>query len=81
MHICVRVCGVEERGKSLFSQFFFACEKDDREELSTKSLGAVTRCKDGMGPQVVSSESDIPHPMLLYQSRNNSKLNLDAFQL
>ena len=39
-HICVRVCGVEGRGKSLSSQFSFVCEKDDREESSTKSLGA-----------------------------------------
>ena len=44
-HICVRVCGVEGRGKSLSSQFFFVnvCEKDDREESSTKSLGGMTR--------------------------------------
>ena len=38
-HICVRVCGVEGRGKSFSGQFFFVCEKDDREESSTKSLG------------------------------------------
>ena len=39
-HICVRICGVEGPGKSLSGQFFFVCEKDDREESSTKSLGA-----------------------------------------
>ena len=37
--VCVRVCGVEGRGKSLSGQFFFVCEKDDREESSTNSLG------------------------------------------
>ena len=30
-HICVRVCGVEGRGKRLSGQFFFVCEKDDRD--------------------------------------------------
>ena len=54
-HICVRVCGVEGRGKSLSGQFFFVCEKDDREESSTKSLGGMTRPKDEMGSQIVSS--------------------------
>ena len=39
VYLCVRVCGVEGRGKSLSGQFF-VCEKDDREESSTKSLGA-----------------------------------------
>ena len=43
---CVRVCDVEGRGKSLSGQFFFVCEKDDREESSTKSLGGMTRPKD-----------------------------------
>ena len=33
---CVRVCGGEGRGKSLSGQYFFVCEKDDREESSTK---------------------------------------------
>ena len=28
--ICVRVCGVEGRGKGLSGQFSFVCEKDDR---------------------------------------------------
>ena len=36
-------------GKSLSGQFFFVCEKDDREESSTKSLGDMTRLKDEMG--------------------------------
>ena len=39
-HIFVRVGSVEGRGKSLPGHFFFVCEKDDREESSTKSLGA-----------------------------------------
>ena len=69
---CVRVCGVEGRGKSLSGQFFFVCEKDDREESSTKSLGGMTRPKDEMGSQIVSSESDISHPILVYLSRNNT---------
>ena len=69
---CVRVCGVEGRGKRLSGQFFFVCEKDDREESSTKSLGCMTRPKDELGSQVVSSESDISHPMLVYLSRNNN---------
>ena len=70
--MCVRVCGVEGRGKSLSCQFFFVCEKDDREESSTKSIGDMTRPKDEMGSQIVSSESDISHPILVYLSRNNN---------
>ena len=70
--VCVRVCGVEGRGKSLSSQFFFVCEKGDREESSTKSLGGMTRPKDEMGSQIVSSESDISHPILVYLGRNNN---------
>ena len=58
-HICVRVCCVEGRGKSLSRQFDFVWEKDDREESSTKSLGGMTRAKDEMGSQIVPSESDI----------------------
>ena len=71
---CVRVCGVEGRhgGKSLSGQFFFICEKDDREESSMKSLGGITRPKDEMGSQIVSSESDISHPILVYLIRNNN---------
>ena len=71
-HICVKVCGGEGRGKSLSGQFFFVCEKNDREESSTKSLGGMTRPKDEMGSQIVSSESDISHPILVYLSRNNN---------
>ena len=71
-HICVRVCSVEGRGKSLSGRFFFVCEKDDREESSTKSLGGMTRPKDEMGSQIVSSQSDISHPILAYLSRNNN---------
>ena len=52
-HLCFRVCSVEGRGKSLSGQFFFICEKDDREESSTKSLGGMTRPKDEMGDQIV----------------------------
>ena len=70
--MCVRVCGVEGRGKSLSGQFFFVCEKNDREESSTKSLGGRTRPKDKMGSQIVSSESDKSHPILVYLSRNNN---------
>ena len=70
-HICVRLCGGEGRGKGLSGQFFFVCEKDDRDESSTKSLGGMTRPKDEMGSQIVSSESDI-HPILVYISRNNN---------
>ena len=71
-HICVRVCGVEGRGKSLSGQFFFVCEKDDRGESSTKSLGGMTRPKDETGSQIVSSESDISHPIRVYLNRNNN---------
>ena len=71
-HICVRVCGVEGRGKSLSGQFFLVCEKEDREESSTKSLGGMTRPKDEMGSQIVSSESNISYPILVYLSRNNN---------
>ena len=69
---CVRVCGVEGPDKSLSGQFFFVCEKDDREESRTKSLGGMTRPKDEMGSQIVSSESDISHSILVYQSLNNN---------
>ena len=71
-HICVGGCGVEGRGKSLSGQFFFVCEKDDQEESSTKALGGMTRPKDEMGSQIVSSESDRSHPILVYLSRNNN---------
>ena len=70
--MCVRVCGVEGRDKSLSGQFFFVCEKDDREESSTKSLGGMTWPKDEMGSQIVSSQSDISHPILVYLGRNNN---------
>ena len=71
-HVCVRVCGVEGRGKSISGQFFFVCEKDDCEESSTTSLGGMTRPKDEMGSQIVSTESDISHPILVYLSWNNN---------
>ena len=58
--------------KVLSGQFFFVCEKDDHEESSTKSIGGMTRPKDEMGSQIVSSESDISHPILVYVSRNNN---------
>ena len=32
----------------------------------------MTRPKDEMGSQIVSSESDISHPILCYLSRNNN---------
>ena len=32
----------------------------------------MTRPKDEMGSQIVSSESDISHPVLVYLSRNNN---------
>ena len=57
--LCVRVCGVKGRDESLSGQFFFVCEKDDRKESSTKSLGCMTWPKDKLGSQIVSSESDI----------------------
>ena len=68
---CVRVCGGEGCRKSLSGQFFFVCEKDDQEESSTKSLGGMTRPNGKMGSQIVSSESGISHPILVYLSRNN----------
>ena len=71
-HISVRVCGVQGRRKSRSGQFFFVCEKDDRGESSTKSLGGMTRPKDEMGSQIVFSEFDIFHPILVYLSRNNN---------
>ena len=70
--VCARVCGVEGRRNILSGQFFFVCEKNDREESSTKSLGGMTRPKDEMGSQIVSSESDISHLILVYLSRNNN---------
>ena len=54
-HICVSVCCVEGRGKSLSRQFFFVCEKHDWEEL----VGGMTWPKDEMGSQIVPSESDL----------------------
>ena len=70
--LCVRVCGVEGRGKSLSGQFFFGCEKDNREGSSTKSFGGMTRPVDEMGSQIVSSGSNISHSILVYTSRNNN---------
>ena len=63
---------VEGRGKSLPGQFFFICEKDHWEESSMKSLGGMARPKNEMGSQIVSSESGISHPILVYLSRNNN---------
>ena len=37
-----------------------------------KSLGGMTRPKDKMGSQIVSSESDISHPILVFLSRNSN---------
>ena len=37
-----------------------------------KSLGGMTRPKDEMGSQIVSSKSNISHPKLVYVSRNNN---------
>ena len=37
-----------------------------------KSLRGMTRPKDEMGSQIVSSESDISHPIFVYRSRNNN---------
>ena len=37
-----------------------------------KSLGGMTRPKDEMGSQIVSSESDISHSILVHVSRNNN---------
>ena len=37
-----------------------------------KSLGGMTRPKDEMGSKIVSFESDISHPMLVYLSQNNN---------
>ena len=37
-----------------------------------KSLGGMTRPKDEMGSQIVSSEPDISHPILVFLSRNSN---------
>ena len=37
-----------------------------------KSLGGMTRPKDEMGSQIVFSQFDIFHPILVYLSRNNN---------
>ena len=37
-----------------------------------KSLGGMTRPKDEMGSQIVSSDSDTSHPIPVYLSRNNN---------
>ena len=50
----------------------FARKKTYLEESSTKSLGGMTRPKDEMGSQIVSSESDLSYPILVYQSQNNN---------
>ena len=39
---------------------------------SRSHLGALTRPKDEMGSQIVSSESDVSHPILVYLSQNNN---------
>ena len=61
----------ERHGESLSGPFFLVCEKD-WEESSTKSLGGMTRPKDEMGSQIVPSDSDISHPILVYLRRNNN---------
>ena len=77
-HICVRVRGFEGRGKSLSGPFSFVFEKYDWEESSPKSLGGMTRPKDEMGSQIVSFESDVSHPILVYLSRNNNSSQAQA---
>ena len=47
-------------------------KKDDWEESSMKSLGRMTQPKDEMGSQIVSSESNISHPIIVYLSQNNN---------
>ena len=37
-----------------------------------KSLGGMAWPLDEMGSQIVSSESDISHPILVYLSQNNN---------
>ena len=39
---------------------------------SRSHLGALTRPKDEMGSQIVSSEYDVSHPILVYLSQNNN---------
>ena len=57
----------------LVSSFSFARKTTGvREESSTKSLGGMTRPKDEMGSQIVCSESDRSHPILVNLSRNNN---------
>ena len=65
------------------SSSFGVCEKDDhgtgnqacdKVTGSGAFVGIVTRPKDEMGSQIVSSESDTSHPILVYLSRNNSSL-------
>ena len=55
-------------------------EKDDREESTTKSLRGMTRPKDEMGSQIVSSESDVSHPIFACLSlHNNSQAQARRF--
>ena len=45
-----------------------------------KSLGGMTWPKDEMGSQIVSSESDISHPILVYVNQNiNSQAHARHF--
>ena len=62
-HVCVRVCGVEGRGKRLSRQFSFVCEKDNPEESSKNSLGGMTRPDDKMGSQIDRVTPASPGPV------------------
>ena len=67
------LCKKVKNGQKLKSrEVCFVCEKDDREESSMKSLGGMTWPKDEMGSQIVSSESDISHLILVFLSRNSN---------
>ena len=55
----------------------FARKTTPRNRYRVRShSGGMTRPKDEMGSQMVSSESDISHPILVYLSRNNDSRRL-----
>ena len=80
-HISVRVCGVEGPGKKLSGQFFFVCEKEDREESSTKSIGGMTRPKDEWDLKLcLPSPTYLIRYLFILVGTTTPKLKLDAFR-
>ena len=81
-HVCVQVCGVEGRGKSLYGQFFFVCQKDEREESSMNHSGAWRGLKTKWDLKLsLPSPTYLIRYLFIKVGTTTPKLKLDAFQL